>query len=106
MCRGHTTEITRLVTNDEQVVVGGDFNELLGHNPGLMASVCAKNSLFDVHALFHGGAADIPTYARGSTKLDYCIASTSLEPYIAASRLISSTSAFTRTIVPSLLIFV
>jgi hypothetical protein len=78
-------EITRLVTNDEKVVVVGDFNKLLGHDPGLMASVCAKSSLFDVHAIFHGGAADIPTYARGSKRLNYCIASTSLESYIAVS---------------------
>jgi hypothetical protein len=78
--------IARLVNNDEKVVIVGDFNELLGHDLGLMASVCAANNLFNVHAKFHGEAANIPTYARGSKRLDYCAAFTSLESYVAGSR--------------------
>jgi hypothetical protein len=78
--------IARLVHNEEKVVAVGNFNEVLGHDPGLMASVCAANHLFDVHAKFHGEAANIPIYARGSKRLDYCAASASLEPYVAASR--------------------
>jgi endonuclease/exonuclease/phosphatase family metal-dependent hydrolase len=77
--------IAQLVHNDEKVVVVGDFNELLGHDPGLMASVCAANHLFDVHPKFHGEVANIPTYTRSSKRLDYCAASASLEPYVAAS---------------------
>jgi hypothetical protein len=50
-----------------------------------MASVCAKNNLFDIQAHFHGDMAQIPTYARGSTRLDYCLASSRLKQYIEVS---------------------
>jgi hypothetical protein len=47
-----------------------------------MASVFAKNDLFDVHARFHGIAADMPTYAWGTTRLDYCGASVQLSNFV------------------------
>jgi hypothetical protein len=70
--------------NHESVVVGGDFNEALGKNPNLMASICSTHDLFDVQAHFHGTHAAIPAYARGSTRSDYCVASSSLEAFVAA----------------------
>jgi hypothetical protein len=48
--------------NDEDIVVVGDFNETLGKDPTLMASVCAKHSLYDVVDHVHGPVADIPIY--------------------------------------------
>jgi hypothetical protein len=63
----------------------GDFNEKLGSDPHLIASVCAKNQLFDIQAHFHGDSAQITTYARGTTRLEYCLASSKLEQYIDAS---------------------
>jgi hypothetical protein len=66
------------------VVIVGDFNETLGTNPKLMASVCAEHKLFDAHAHYHGSGANIPTYARGTKRLDYGIATTNLEQYIDA----------------------
>jgi endonuclease/exonuclease/phosphatase family metal-dependent hydrolase len=61
-------------------MVVGDFNETLGKDPTLMASVCAKFNLYDVVANVHGPAADIPTYIRGTRRrLDYCMLSTKLQ---------------------------
>jgi hypothetical protein len=59
-------EVAKCVVNKEAIVIIGDFNEALGRDAGLMASVCSNNGLFDVHALVHGGQADIPTYTCGS----------------------------------------
>jgi hypothetical protein len=66
------------------VAIVGDFNEVLGQDPVLMALVCATHRLFDVHAKFHGLDADILTYARGTKRVDYCVASDSLEPHVTA----------------------
>jgi exonuclease III len=77
-------EVAKSVANKEAIVIIGDFNEALGRDTGLMASVCSTNGHFDVHALFHGEQADIPTYARGSKRLDYCVASRHLEDFVAS----------------------
>jgi hypothetical protein len=77
--------VAKSVANQEAIIIIGDFNEQLGRLPNLMASVFAKNDLFDVHARFHGIAADIPTYARGTTRLDYCGASVRLTDFIHSS---------------------
>jgi hypothetical protein len=66
------------------VVIVGHFNEALRKNPNLMASVCSTNDLFDVQAHFHGANAAIPTYARGTNRLDYCVASSTMEAFVAA----------------------
>jgi hypothetical protein len=63
--------IAAMVANDEAVVVIGDFNEVLGQDLALMAAVCAAHSLFDVHA-------------HGTKRVDYCVASGSLEPHVTA----------------------
>jgi hypothetical protein len=49
-----------------------------------MGSVCASNDLFDVISNFHGDSAEIPTYARGTKRLDYAVASASLRQLICA----------------------
>jgi hypothetical protein len=76
--------VTKSVQNHEAVVIIGDYNEALGKKVNLMASVCSEHALFDVHAHFHGEHADIPTYARGSTRLDCCVASSRLEDFVAS----------------------
>jgi endonuclease/exonuclease/phosphatase family metal-dependent hydrolase len=78
------TAISHSVANQESVVIVGDFNESLGKNPNVMASVCSAHDLFDVHAHFHGANADIPTYARGTTRLDYCVVSSNMANFVAA----------------------
>jgi hypothetical protein len=76
--------VRQLIADNDSIVIVGDFNETLGTNPKLMASVCAEHNLFDVHDHFHGIGANIPTYARGTKRLDYGVASPNLEPYIDA----------------------
>jgi hypothetical protein len=77
--------IAKSVANQEAIIIVGDFNEQLGRLPNLMTSVFVKNDLLNVHARFHGIAADIPTYARGTTRLDYCGASVQLTDFIHSS---------------------
>jgi hypothetical protein len=77
--------VAGLIANNEKVTIIGDFtNETLGTDPCMMASMCASHDLFDVLALFHGPEVQIPTYARGTKRLDYCLLSSSLEGLISA----------------------
>jgi hypothetical protein len=76
--------IAKLTANNEAIVMMGDFNETLGTNSRLMAKVCADHDLFDVLFQKHGDEVQIPMYARGSKRLDYCLASTQLQPLISA----------------------
>jgi hypothetical protein len=62
--------VAKSVANHEAIIIIGDFNEQLGCLPNLMSSVFAQHDLFDLHTRFHGLDADIPTYARGTTRLD------------------------------------
>jgi hypothetical protein len=71
-----------VIADNDSVVIVEDVNETLGTNPKLMASVCAEHALFDVHARCHGIGANVPTYARGTKRLDNGIASTNQEQYI------------------------
>jgi hypothetical protein len=75
-------EIKKLVANGETIALLRDFNEDLGQDPGLMATVCANHHLFDAHAHLHGEKAALPTYARGSKRLDYCVISEQMEQHI------------------------
>jgi hypothetical protein len=63
--------VDKLVANDEAIKIVGGFNKKLGSDPRLIATVCAKNNLFDIQAHFHGDQAQTPTYARGSTRLGF-----------------------------------
>jgi hypothetical protein len=73
------------VCNKESILITGDLNEALGLDPNLMALACASLDLYDVLDEMHGDSIAIPTYARGSTRLDYTLASHSLQPHIKAS---------------------
>jgi hypothetical protein len=64
--------------------VVGDFNETVGKDPTLMASICANHSLYDVVDHVHGTVADIPTYIRGSRRLDYCLLSCHIQFWLHA----------------------
>jgi hypothetical protein len=76
--------VRRLIADDDSIVIVGDFNETLGTDPKLMASICAEHNFFNGHAHFHGLDDSIPTYARGTKRLDYCVASDILEQHIQA----------------------
>jgi hypothetical protein len=76
--------VAKMIANQETVMIMGDFNESLGSDPRLMGSVCASHDLFDVISNFHGESAEIPTYARGTKRLNYAAASSSLRHLICA----------------------
>jgi hypothetical protein len=76
--------VSMMIANHETVMIMGDFNESLGFALRLLGSVCASNDLFDVISNFHGESAEIPTYARGTKRLDYAVASASLRQLICA----------------------
>ena len=48
----------------------GDFNEVVGDDPKMMAKILAAGNLMDVHAHKHGNA-NIATYIRGWRQVDY-----------------------------------
>jgi hypothetical protein len=79
-----TRNIRARQRNHEDVMIVGDLNETLGNDPTLMASVCAKLNLYDVVDNMHGSSADIPTYIRGTYRLDYCLLSSTLQSAVHA----------------------
>jgi hypothetical protein len=68
--------------NHEELIICDDFNERLGNDPNLMSTVCATHDLFDVHGGRLGDTAQVPTYIRGSKKLDYVFASLGLDRHV------------------------
>jgi hypothetical protein len=76
--------ITARRHNQEELILCGDFNEQLGDDPNLMSNVCAANDLFDVLDNRFGDDANVPTYIRGSTRLDYVFASSGLHTHVKA----------------------
>jgi hypothetical protein len=69
------------------ICIVGDFNEILGENPALMAHICSKYNLLDILDHRHPDDAHIPSYARSDNRLDYAIVSRDLVQYITASGL-------------------
>jgi hypothetical protein len=65
-------------TQKRSICVIGDFNEGLGYDPKLMASVCAAYDLVDVMDHLHSEDSDIPSYARSSNRLNYATVSNTL----------------------------
>jgi hypothetical protein len=78
-------DIRQRQLNDEGIMIVGDFNETLGNDPTLMASVCAKYSLYDVVDNLHGSCANVATYIRGTRRLDYCLLSSHLQQDLQAT---------------------
>jgi hypothetical protein len=66
--------ITALVKNarkeDKDIILTGDFNELVGDDQNGMVKVLAAGDLTDAHEHQHGKV-DISTYTRGVKRLDY-----------------------------------
>ena len=50
----------------------GDFNEVIGDDPKMMAQVIAAGRLTDLHTYKHGHHTYIATYIRGKRRVDYC----------------------------------
>ena len=52
----------------------GDFNEVVGDDPEMMAKILSPGNLTDVHA-HKNGHVNIATYFQGRRRVDYCFAS-------------------------------
>ena len=63
--------IEQAVRNNDDIILTGDFNEVIGEDSKLMARVLRAGHLIDVHEKKHGNACNIATYIRGRRRLDY-----------------------------------
>ena len=68
------TLITIAKEDYHDIILMGDFNEVVGVDPKMMAKVLVAGNLTNVHAHKHGHA-NIATYIRGRRQVDYCFAS-------------------------------
>ena len=77
-------ELQNRQRHHEHIIVLGDLNETVGRDPNMFASLSSEFNLFDPHNFFLGDSAAIPTYSRGSRRIDYCFLSHPLrQSYIA-----------------------
>jgi hypothetical protein len=75
-------DLAHRILDNEAIILIGDFNERLGDDPNLMASICGEFDFLDAHDFQHGNAAMVPTYIRGTKRIDYCFLSPSLAPFV------------------------
>jgi hypothetical protein len=66
--------------HQRSICIVGDFNEDIGYNPAVMASVCSEFDLVDTMDTVHPDEAATPSYARSSNRLDYILLSLDLLP--------------------------
>jgi endonuclease/exonuclease/phosphatase family metal-dependent hydrolase len=69
---------------DKDIILTGDFNELVGDEPQGMAKVLTAGGLTDAHSHQHGEV-DITTYTRGTKRLDYVFVTPRLVDHILRS---------------------
>jgi hypothetical protein len=62
----------------------GDFNEVVGRNASGFAKITSAFQLADVLGHFHSVQTEVPTYARGTERLDYVFCSADLLPAVAS----------------------
>jgi hypothetical protein len=67
------------------VILMGDFNELIGAKPSEMASVINAGHLTDTYCFRHGLDRESATYARGTKRVDYVLVSHCLTEHIRAT---------------------
>ena len=81
-------DLIKLVTQargeDKDIILAGDFNELIGDDPNGMAAVLQAGNLTDAHSHQHGEV-EISTYTRGSKRLDYIFTTPRLVDHILRS---------------------
>jgi hypothetical protein len=68
-------------TQNEEILLAGDFNETLGTNVSGMTKLCADLGLVDLMQSHHDGIDTTPMYVRGNTCIDYVLAT----PHVAAA---------------------
>jgi hypothetical protein len=70
--------------DDKDIILTGDFNELVGDNPRGMSTVLSAGNLTNAHGHQHG-TVDITTYMRGVKRLDYAFVTPRLVKHILRS---------------------
>jgi hypothetical protein len=66
--------------NARSICILGDFNEDVGSDPALTASVCCEFNFVDTMDTVHPDESHVPSYVRSSNRLDYACLSTDLLP--------------------------
>jgi endonuclease/exonuclease/phosphatase family metal-dependent hydrolase len=69
---------------DKDIILTGDFNELVGDDSNGMTKVLSAGCLTDAHGYQHG-IVDITTYTRGIKQLDYVFVTPQLVDHILRS---------------------
>ena len=79
-------DLTNIVSayhkQDSDIILMGDFNEVIGLKADAMASVVRAGQLTDTQIFCHGLTTEDSTYARGPNRVDYIFASARLLPFI------------------------
>ena len=60
--------------NNQDLILMGDFNEVVGDDPKMIAKVLMAGNLTNAHAHKHGHA-HIATYIQRRRRVDYCFVS-------------------------------
>ena len=73
--------LTQAKQDGQDIILLGDFNEVVGDDPKMMARILVKTNLIDVHAHKHGHA-NIATYIQGRRRVDYCFVSPRITDHV------------------------
>jgi exonuclease III len=74
--------VKTLHENGNDIILMGDFNESIGANPSGTSSLMTEGELSDNFCHRHGLGQEQPTYARGTTRVDYILTSSRLLQYV------------------------
>ena len=76
--------VTKARKKDRDIILTGDFNEVVGDDSNGMAKALLAGNLTDAHSNQHG-MVDITTYTRGTKRLDYIFVTPRLVDHILRS---------------------
>ena len=76
------TVVEQCVANDESIILGGDFNEVIEDPNGGIARLARQCGLTDIIYQLHGAQPRFRTYDRGSTVIDYLFVSEDVIPAV------------------------
>ncbi|OEU18182.1 hypothetical protein FRACYDRAFT_236453 [Fragilariopsis cylindrus CCMP1102] len=79
-----TALVKKARSEDKDIILTGDFNELVGDDPRGMLKVLSAGCLTDAHEHQHG-TVEISTYTRGIKRLDYVFVTPRLVKHILRS---------------------
>jgi endonuclease/exonuclease/phosphatase family metal-dependent hydrolase len=76
--------VTKARKEDKDIILTGDFNEVVGDGSNGMAKVLLAGNLMDAHSNQHG-TVEITTYTRETRRLDYVFVTPRLVDHIIRS---------------------